>query len=490
MPPDSSASTGGQGSVAKTPAYSWVVLAMLCFIYTFNFLDRQLMSILTEPIKNEMGLTDSQMGLLGGIYFAGFYTVIGVFVGFFADRFSRKWILVAGSTLWSAFTVACGTAASYPALMISRMGVGVGEAAGAPPSYSIISDYFPAQRRGMALGIFSLGVPFGMAIAALVGPLFVQHGDFDLGGSLVPGWRMAFIVIGVAGLVATVFLALIVREPKRGAQDVKLDVHMGEAPTQAIDKPGFFRTAADFFGRPSLLFTALGCGATSFVGYGILNWTAPFLTRAKGINMGEIALWYSLELAVCMGVGTWMAGQLADWLSKRSKVWYALVPAIALAIAIPFYLGFVWAPTWEMSLAFLSIPILLNNTYLAPALAVVQNAVKPSQRTMSGALLLLVLNLIGLGFGPTFVGAMSTHFTVQGIVETLGVSAQQAAEYTGMRAADLAAQAPEIVAGVREAGAKGLQMALYTLAPFSVIAILFLLTEGYFLSREERQARA
>lgn len=487
MPSATTATSGGSATAVKTPAYSWVVLAMLCFIYTFNFLDRQLMSILTEPIKNEMGLTDSQMGLLGGIYFASFYTIIGVFVGFIADRFSRKWILVAGSTLWSAFTAACGLASAYPALMVSRMGVGVGEAAGAPPSYSIISDYFPAHRRGMALGLFSLGVPFGMAIAALVGPLFVQHGDFNLGSMTLSGWRMAFVVIGAAGLVATVFLALIVREPKRGAQDLKLDVHMEEAPTQAIDKPGFFKTAAAFFGRPTLLFTALGCGASAFVGYGVLNWTAPFLTRVKGINMGEIALWYSLELAVCMGIGTWMAGQIADWLSKRAKIWYALVPAISLAVAIPFFIGFVWAPTWQMSLAFLAIPTLLNNTYLAPALAVVQNSVKPEQRTMSGALLLLVLNLIGLGLGPTFVGTMSTHFTVQGIVDTLGVSVQQATEYAGMRAADLAALAPEIVAGVREAGAKGLQMALYSLAPFSVVAILFLLVEGYFLSREEKR---
>lgn len=472
---------------AKTPVYSWVVLAMLCFIYTFNFLDRQLMSILTEPIKNEMGLTDSQMGLLGGIYFASFYTVIGVFVGFVADRFSRKWILVAGSTLWSAFTAACGLANAYPALMVSRMGVGVGEAAGAPPSYSIISDYFPAHRRGMALGLFSLGVPFGMAIAALVGPLFVQHGDFNFGSMTLSGWRMAFVVIGAAGLVATILLALIVREPKRGAQEIKLDIHMEEAPTQAIDRPGFFRTAGAFFGRPALLFTALGCGASAFVGYGVLNWTAPFLTRVKGINMGEIALWYSLELAVCMGVGTWMAGQIADWLSKRAKIWYALVPAIALALAIPFFIGFVWAPTWQMSLAFLAIPTLLNNTYLAPALAVVQNSVKPEQRTMSGALLLLVLNLIGLGLGPTFVGTMSTHFTVQGIVETLGVSVQQATEYAGMRAADLAAQSAEIAAGVREAGARGLQTALYALAPFSLIAICFLLIEGYFLAREDKR---
>lgn len=482
------APAGAEARPDKTPAYSWLVLAVLTFIYTFNFLDRQLMSILTEPIKNEMGLTDSQMGLLGGIYFAAFYTIIGVFVGFFADRFSRKWILVTGSTLWSAFTAACGVAHVYPALMVARMGVGVGEAAGAPPSYSIISDYFPASRRGMALGVFSLGVPFGMAIAALVGPLFVQHGDFAFGDTLIPGWRMAFISIGVAGILATVVLAVIVREPKRGAQEVKLDVHMEEAPTTALDKPGFFKTAGSFFGRPVLLFTALGCGASAFVGYGVLNWTAPFLTRAKGINMGEIALWYSLELAVCMGVGTWLAGAIADWLSKRAKIWYALVPMIALSCAVPFYLGFVWAPTWQMSLAFLAIPTLLNNAYLAPALAVVQNSVKPEQRTMSGALLLMVLNLIGLGLGPTFVGTMSTSFTIDGIASSLGVTIEQATQYASMSTAQLAELAPEVVAGIKSAGAIGLQSALYALAPFYGVAILMLIFEGFFLSREQKRA--
>lgn len=476
-------------AAARTSGYAWLVLSVLTFIYTFNFLDRQLMSILTEAIKNEMGLTDQQMGLLGGIYFAAFYTIIGVFVGFFADRFSRKWILVTGSTLWSAFTAACGLAHVYPALMVSRMGVGVGEAAGAPPSYSIISDYFPASKRGMALGIFSLGVPFGMAIAALAGPLFIQHGDFQFGETLIPGWRMAFITIGAAGIIATVILALIVREPKRGAQDVQLDVHMEEAPTQAIDKPGFFKTAGAFFGRPALLFTALGCGASAFVGYGVLNWTAPFLTRVKGINMGEIALWYSLELAVCMGIGTWLSGQIADWLSKRAKVWYAMVPMIALTLAIPFYLGFVWAPTWQMSLAFLAIPTLLNNTYLAPALAVVQNAVKPEQRTMSGALLLMVLNLIGLGLGPTFVGTMSTNFTISNIEASLGVTLQQATEYASLTSAQLKALAPEIVAGIKAAGATGLQSALYSLAPFYAVAILMLILEGLFLAREQKQAK-
>ncbi len=422
---------------ARTPAYSWVVLAMLCVIYTFNFLDRQLISILTEPIRKELGLSDLQMGLLGGIYFAAFYTIIGVIVGALADRTSRVRILFIGSFLWSLFTIACGMAKTYPMLMAARMGVGVGEAAGAPPSYSIISDYFPARRRGMALGLFSLGVPFGMALGAGLGAKIAE----------LYGWRSAFIFIGAAGIVASFFLLLIVREPRRGAQEPV----SSEPPTSTV-QPSFLSTVKMFFSRPTLLFTALACGATAFVGYGVLNWTAPFLTRVKGINMGEIALYYSLMLAICMGAGTFLSGQLADWLSRRAKHWYALVPMIALIAAVPFYIGFVWAPTWQISMAFLAVPTLLNNAYLAPALAVVQNSVRPEQRTTSGALLLMVLNLIGLGLGPTFVGGMSTALTPE---------------------------QGEVIA---------LQLAMYALAPFYAVAIFFLILEAGALRREEKRA--
>lgn len=430
--------TPGVPDDARTPAYSWVVLAMLCVIYTFNFLDRQLISILTEPIRKELGLSDLQMGLLGGIYFAAFYTIIGVIVGALADRTSRVRILFVGSLLWSMFTIACGLARTYPMLMAARMGVGVGEAAGAPPSYSIISDYFPARRRGMALGIFSLGVPFGMALGAGLGAKIAE----------LYGWRSAFIFIGAAGIVASLLMILIVREPRRGAQETSLD----QSETEVV-RPSFGSTVAMFFSRPTLLLTALACGATAFVGYGVLNWTAPFLTRVKGINMGEIALYYSLMLAVCMGAGTFLSGQLADWLSRKAKYWYALVPMIALITAVPFYIGFVWAPTWQLSMAFLAIPTLLNNAYLAPALAVVQNSVRPEQRTTSGALLLMVLNLIGLGLGPTFVGAVSTALTPEH---------------------------GEVIA---------LQLAMYALAPFYAVAILFLILEAGALNREEKQAR-
>lgn len=392
--------------------YSWFVLAMLCLVYVFNFLDRQLLSILTEPIKADLNLSDAQIGWLGGLAFAACYTVIGIPVGWLADRTNRVRILALGCFLWSICTFASGRATSYPMLLAARAGVGVGEAGGAPPSYSIISDYFPPYRRGMALALFSLGVPFGQAVGIAFGAKVAELYD----------WRLAFIILGIAGAILSVIVVFVVREPKRGRMDVKINTRTQEALPVAIEaeeRASFVRTMRDFFGRPVLLFAALSCGAAAFVSYAILNWTTPFLMRDKGMTLGEIAIYYSIFTAVFTGLGTWMAGDLVDRLAKRSKVWYALVPAIAFGVAIPFYVGFVLAPTWKIALMFLAVPAFCNIFYLAPALAVVQNHVKPNQRTMSGAMLLFVLNMVGLGFGPTFVGTMSTAFVPQYGVESL-----------------------------------------------------------------------
>lgn len=483
-----------EGAREKTSAYSWFVLAMLMVIYTFNFLDRQLLANLTENIKADTGLTDADLGKLGGIYFAAFYTVLGVIVGFLADRGNRLAILSIGSFLWSAFTVLFGVARTFPLMAAARMGVGIGEAAGSPPSYSIISDYFPPRQRGTALALFSLGVPFGTALGAGAG-LILANIDAHwviplLNIDIHKTWRFPFVLIGLAGVVATIIMLLVVREPKRGQKDVDLDVHMTEAPTTALDKPGFLGTAWAFFSRPMLVLTALACGSTAFVGYAVLNWTTPLLGRVKGAPVKEVdfILIYSIELAICMGVGTWLSGVLVDWLSKRSRIWYALVPAFALVVAAPFYVGFIWAPTWQMTLMFLAVPTMLNNTYLAPALAVVQNSVKPEQRTMSGALLLMVLNLIGLGLGPTFIGEMSTHFTVDNVAAALHVPADQAISYAKMKAADLAAL-PAIAPAVVAAGKSGLQTALYWLAPFYAVAIFFLGLEALAISREQKSGK-
>ena len=250
------ATAGAPSAPHRTTPYAWLVLGMLCFIYIFNFLDRQLMSILIESIKRDTGFTDSQMGMMTGFYFALFYTVFGVIVGAIADRTSRKYILGAGAILWSIFTALCGMAQTYPQMLAARVGVGVGEAAGAPPSYSIISDYFPPEKRGLALALFSLGVPFGQALGAAFGAQM----DATI------GWRNAFIYIGVAGIFAAVLMLIFVREPKRGAMDSNANVSLAQAHANASEKVSFTSTIWEFVNRPMLLWAALACGLCSCVG--------------------------------------------------------------------------------------------------------------------------------------------------------------------------------------------------------------------------------
>lgn len=437
----------------RTTMYAWIVLAMLGFIYIFNFLDRQLMSVLIESIKNDpafltpgpdgrmVGLTDAQMGWMTGFWFALVYTVLGVVVGFLADRTSRRNILYAGATLWSAFTALCGIAQNYPTLLAARMGVGVGEAAGAPPSYSIISDYFPAEKRGLALAIFSMGVPLGQAAAIAFGAQIDKYF----------GWRTAFIAIGIAGVIAALIMLLVVREPKRGAMDP------GYAAAAAQERSSFGQTFWEFMSRPALLWCALGCGISALVGYAALGFNAPFLIRVLKITPDELSLWYALVVGVGIGIGTIASGAVVDRMAKRSRVWYALVPLVAMAAATPFWYFYTQAQDWPTALALLFLPLLLNIFYLAPALALVNNSVKASQRTMSSAILLMILNFIGLGAGPTLVGILSTNFATAKIAA--GVDAAVAAQ-------------------------EGLRESLMWMTPFFLIALIFLVLEAMAISRE------
>lgn len=451
--------TAAPPGAQRTTAYAWVVLAMLGFIYIFNFLDRQLMSVLIESIKKDpafattlpdgttVGLTDAQMGWMTGFWFALVYTVLGVVVGFMADRTSRRNILYAGATLWSAFTAACGLAQNYPTLLAARMGVGVGEAAGAPPSYSIISDYFPAEKRGLALAIFSMGVPLGQAAAIAFGAQIDKYF----------GWRTAFIAIGVAGVIAALIMLFVVREPKRGAMDP------GYAAAAPQESSSFGQTFWEFISRPVLLWCALGCGFSSLVGYAALGFNAPFLIRVLKMTPDQIALWYALVVGVGIGIGTIASGAVVDRLSKRARVWYALVPLIAMAAATPFWYFYTQAQEWTMALALLILPLLLNIFYLAPALALVNNSVKASQRTMSSVILLMILNFIGLGAGPTLVGILSTNFATAKIAA--GVDATLAAQ-------------------------EGLREALMWMTPFFVLALVFIALEAMAIGREVKAGKA
>jgi len=421
-------------SASASPTRAWVALGALWFIYVLNFLDRQLMSILAKPIQDTLQVTDGQLGLIGGLYFAMFYCFIAIPVGWLADRTNRVAVLSVACGIWSAATIACGLSRNYGQFAFSRMTVGFGEAGGVPPSYAIITDYFPLGKRGTALGIYNLGPPVGAALGIAFGAAIAAAFN----------WRYAFIVLGAIGVAAAVVLPLIVREPRRGGLDGVQD----GAPPQ---KAGFWATLKMFFSRPQLVLAALGGGATQFVTYGLGNFTTLFLMREKGMTLNEVALWYALVVGVGMSAGIFVSGRVIDRFARRSKLVYALAPALSLTLAIPFYLGFVWAPHWPLSLALLIGPTVLNYFYLSSTVTLVQEEVRPEERVMSGALLLLVMNFIGLGLGPTYVGAVSDMFRISH---------------------------PD----------NSLQMALYTLTPFYVVAIILFAALARLFAKERMQA--
>jgi MFS family permease len=433
-------SPGPTAPAARPGGQAWWVLGTLSFVYVLNFLDRQLLSILAKPIQDELHITDGQIGLISGLYFALFYCLIAIPVGWLADRTNRVKVLSLACFLWSAATIACGLARTYPQLVVARMAVGVGEAGGVPPSYAIISDYFPSGTRGRALGIYNIGPPIGMALGVAFGASIAD----------AYSWRDAFVAVGAVGVLTAIIVFFFVREPKRGGLDVKKSFTPETAPP-AYAAAGFWSTCRMFFTRPVLLLISLASGATQFVTYAVLNFTVLFLMREKGMTLSEVAVYYALLVGICVSAGMYASGRLVDWLGKRTKAAYAYVPAIGLTLAVPFFAGFVWAPGWPLALAFLAIPTGLNYFYLSPAVTLVQEEVQPNQRVLSGALLLLVMNLIGLGLGPTYLGAASDFFSTSN---------------------------PD----------NSLQLAFYTLIPFYFLAVALFLVLAKALRKEQAAA--
>jgi predicted MFS family arabinose efflux permease len=430
--PEGTMGKPSEAQLAPPGPRAWIALGMLCVVYVLNFLSRQLPSILAKPIQDSLHVTDGQLGRIGGLYFALFYCCISIPVGWLADKTNRSRVLAIACAVWSAATMCCGGAGSYLQFAVAYMTVGFGEAGGVPPSYSIISDYFPPGRRGRALGFYNIGPPIGAALGIAFGASIAAAFS----------WRYAFVVLGAVGLIAVIGILFLVPEPRRGGLDRISD-------QVATRKRGFRQTLAMFVCRPSLMLTALACGANQFITYGLINFAVLFLMREKHMKLNQVAVYYALVVALGMGGGILASGRVIDRLTQRSKQAYALVPATSLTLALPFYLAFVWAPSWHLALLFLTGTMFLNYFYLTSAVTLVQEEVRPDQRVMSGALLLLIMNLIGLGLGPTFVGAASDFFR---------------------------ANHPH----------HSLQIALYLLAPLYVVAISLFLALAHVLRNENR----
>jgi len=386
---------------AFSPRYRGYVLALLTLGYVFNFVDRQVMTILLEPIKAEFNASDSAMGLLSGLAFALFYAVLGVPVARLADRWSRRNVLALSMTVWSAVTALCAGATSFVHLALLRVGVGIGEAGGTPPSQSLITDYFPPERRALAQGVLAAAPNVGILVSLFGGALIAE----------AYGWRSVFLVFGLPGVLLAAVLFFTVREPERASRSHHGDESLWVALRGISRLPGFFWIAA-------------GVGFAGVAGYGLGVWLPSFLVRVHGMTLVDAGL--SLGLVGVFGgtLGTVSSGLLVDRLNRHDTRWQLWIPTVGLSLALPTQMAFLLWPEGHrfggaegppVALVFMAISAVFASFWVAPSYAAVQNLVPPHWRTQAAALLLLGLNLVGMGMGPLLVGILSDLYIDQGV---------------------------------------------------------------------------
>ena len=371
--------------------YRFVVLAMLLLVYTFNFLDRQILSILAVPVKAELGLSDGQLGALGGVAFALLYSTLAVPLAMIADRTSRTWVITISLAIWSGFTVLCGTAGNFVQMFLFRLGVGVGEAGGVAPSYAVIADYFPSGERARALAIYSLGIPLGSAVGVMLGGYIAAMIE----------WRTAFIAVGVAGVIIAPMFRLLVREPAADG---------GAACGAKLRMTDAFRILAR---KRSFWLLSFGASASSMMGYGIAFWIPSLMQRSFGLDLVATSQFYGAILLLGGVAGVVGGGWLGDRLGGRDRAAYAMLPAIAFVIAVPLFAGGLLASSVTAAFLFFLLPQALAYVWLGPVLSSVQHLVPAAMRATASASFLLINNLIGLGLGSFVLGALSDLMTAR-----------------------------------------------------------------------------
>ena len=363
-------------------------LGILVVIYTFNFIDRQILSILLEPVKTELDLSDTQMGMLTGFAFAMFYATLGIPIARYADRSNRRNLIVAALSVWSLFTALSGLAQNFWHMLIARIGVGVGEAGCSPPAHSMVADYYPSDQRATALGIYSLGIPFGIMFGLFVGGWINE----------LFGWRMAFFVVGVPGLLLAVLARYTLTEPPRG---------MAEGRADTSDQPSVRETLVYLWRKKSFRHMSFAAALAAFAGYGFVVWIPSFLIRSFDMNTGEIGTWFGLILGIPGGLGIVLGGYLADRFGARDPKWFLWTTAVALLITVPFNMIIYLATDSTTALLGMIIPVLLGNFYQATTFSQTQGISALRMRAVAAGILLFIINIIGLGMGPQMVGIMS-----------------------------------------------------------------------------------
>lgn len=370
------------------PAYKGVVLFTLSLVYALNFIDRQILVILQEPIRAEMGLSDTQLGLLSGFSFAIIYVSAGIPIAYWADRLNRRNILAASLAAWSAMTALSGLAQTYLQLLMARVGVGLGEAGGSPPAHSIISDYFPPAQRATALSLYSSGVYVGILCGYAFGGVLAE----------LVGWRLTFVYLGVPGILLAFVLLLIIKEPQRGRWDSTATSHKAS---------GFNEALSILRARRSFWYVALGCASTTFIAFGNGNFLPSFLIRNHGFSVAQVGLVLSISAGLAGAIGAISGGILADRLGKRDMRWYVWVPLIGMTLATPPYFYVLLGENVVAIVAVIFFLNTVNSLYLGPSIAICHAMVPPGMRALTSATLFFIMNVIGLGLGPLFTGLAS-----------------------------------------------------------------------------------
>ena len=403
-------------------SYKAWVLFMLLVVYIFNFIDRQIIGILAVPIQAELALSDTQLSLMGGIAFALFYTVLGIPIAWLADRKNRTWIITIALMIWCAMTALCGLAQNFVQLFLARLGVGVGEAGGVAPSYSLISDYFPSNQRSRALGIYAFAIPIGSALGMLIGGVLTN----------LIGWRLTFIVVGILGLAIAPLFKLTVKEPKRGRYD---------STTSDVTAVPFSSVIQILKTKKSFWFLSLGGASASMMTYGLLFWFPSFLVRSFNAELVTFFSWlpsfmlptdpspvlfvsyfYGLILLVGGIAGIWLGAVVSDKLGETDKTIYGRAPAYSFIATIPFFL--IGILSNSLIIVFFSFMIIqaLSFVMMGPLVSSLQHIVGPNMRATTSAIALFINNLVGIGLGNLLIGILSDFLSAQFAEEALRYS--------------------------------------------------------------------
>lgn len=370
-----------------------VTLWILLIVYIFNFIDRQIVNILAEPIRIELGLSDTEIGLMTGLAFALFYTVLGLPIARFSDRSTtnRPWLIGGALAIWSAMTALCGMAQNFVQLLLARIGVGIGEAGCTPPAHSLIADLVEPAKRASALAFYALGIPIGTLLGMLIGGLLAD----------MVGWRNAFLIVGLPGVILALIVFVTLKDPRRTG--MMQQASTGQPTAQMPMKEAL---KAMFSSRAFVLLVAAG-SAAAFLAYGKVTWITIFFQRTHGLTPGEVGFWFGLVNGAAGIAGTFLGGYLADRYGSKNRRHVLTAPAIGMVVTIPFALLAFMTDNWVQALFLLVVPTICNSLYYGPTYSSVQGLVPLRARAIAAAVLLFFQNLIGLGLGPLFFGILS-----------------------------------------------------------------------------------